>query len=512
MMNQPKDGSRRDSPRKVIWKPIHAEIQVHDNNNCKLTSITSLKMRLTLVLRTLTEDSDKLLPPKLFWSYGKGFWGPRKVKYTWLSDFKFRFKKKKARVYDTEAEKFVPPGVTIHDARTVGAVYFHEKFPSFKERQVPWPFLPDFVPKSKDDPSFQERPALLFSKHFTLYEGFKGAAVFTNSVFEEEEGLPSLHKDLESKITVDETSLKMLDRKLNYATDKDCALIKLPAIRTFPKMNIKPVRVYGIHPYRRDISVLKAFQLTSDMMISRRYDFLDRRIIDWPACVVALEREGHRVVLDLKTEFVTVSKDVLPKIESPVGEQQEASKKEVVKGCQLPVFASPETTFEKELFDVSPADWKINFDEVNFYPDRSSWKSGIKLPYKTHTLFLTNNVVNPKPQPDRFVKGRCLLYLYGHAVAQARQLFGVPEDETDAGNYKDLPSPVMVQGVYYNSSKNNMGFMTFQLNTTQFDSKLKNQVWSDGPYDLATDQEVLLKKLTALNLAGADSGLINKVN
>ena len=472
-------------------------------------------MRLTIPLRTLTHDSDKWLPPRLLWSFGKGFWGPKKGKYTFISDFKYLMKRFRMKIYDTEAEKFLPQGTKIYDANKIAAVHFNET-PDHLKGDRPWPFTKDYVPLSKEDPTFMERPALLFTKHFTLYEGFKGAAVFTNSVFEDEDGLPAVHKDLESRITIDDASLDMLNRKLEYATKTDSVLIPMPRWKEFPKMNMNSRRQKGIHPYRKDVSVLRALQMTSEMMISRRYDFFDRRHIEWPACILALEREGHRIVMDLKTEFVTVVKDtpqvkVVPSTES----DQKSSRvvTPVVQSHTLPVFSSSSlTTIERPLYDISPIDWKINFDEVNFYPDPKEWRMGIKLPYKTNTIFVANNSRIPKAQPDRFVKGRCLLFMYGHAVGQARQLFGVPEDETRSENYKDLPDPVMIQGVYFNATKNNLGFMTMQLNTTSFDSQMKNQVWSEGPFDLESDRNIILRKLTAFNLVGADSGILDKVH
>lgn len=55
--------------------------------------------------------------------------------------------------------------------------------------------------------------------------------------------------------------------------------------------------------------------------------------------------------------------------------------------------------------------------------------------------------------------------------------------------------------MYYNQSKNNLGFICFQLNTLAFESEVKNQVWSDGPYDIVEDQEIILRKLIALEAA-----------
>lgn len=48
-----------------------------------------------------------------------------------------------------------------------------------------------------------------------------------------------------------------------------------------------------------------------------------------------------------------------------------------------------------------------------------------------------------------------------------------------------------------------MSFASFQLNTTSFDSSVKNQVWLDGAFSIKDDKELILKKVIAINLFGA---------
>lgn len=454
-------------------------------------------MRVTQVLKSIvvTADTEKWLPRKLFWGHGKGFWGPRKVKYTWIKSFKVRMKKQGLQVHTRSWEsENRPPGTIAVDANKFAAVDFYE--PLTQPLSHPWPFQhQEFVPLSRDDPKFRERPALVYNKHMTLYEGLKGASHFANTIIESEESLPSVIKDLESRITVDEKTADLLKRRLEWTTRGDAITTKMPKIREYPRLNINPLVKINIHPLRKDMNILRSYQTVADMMIAARYGFVDRRIVDWPAAMIPFERDGHLCLLDLKTEFVTTSPSV------PTW-------------SQLPVFdAHPDSTVQKSLVPISPVDWRINFDETNFYAEEESWKIGIQQPHQIQTIFLSNNSHNPKLQPDRFVKGRSLLYLYGMAVAQARQLYG-SDRAADPVNYTHLPNPVTMQCVHYNMTKNNVIFLAFQLNTLSFngENSVKNQVWTEGPFNASDEQETILKKLLALNLTGAPEPVTQKLH
>lgn len=457
-------------------------------------------MRLTQVLNAggnivVTADTPKWLPRKLIWGYGKGLWGPRKVKYTWIRDFKFYLKRNglkiETRTWESENR---PPGTVAIDANLFAAVNLHEPH---EPLQHPWPFQhPEFVPKSRDDPKFMQRPALLYNKHMTLYEGLKGASHFTNSIIESEDSLPSVIGEMESRVTLDEKTSDLLQRQLEWTTRGDTITTKMPRYHEFPRLNIKPLVKYNIHPYRRDVNILKTYQTVADMMIAARYGFVDRRIVQWPKAKIAFERDGHLCVLNLATEFVTTS-----------------SSPSVSSRAQLPVFDSaPESTVQKTLVPIPPVTWKINFEETNFYPEKESWTLGIQKPHQIQTIFLANNNIITKLQPDRFVKARSLLFMYGLAVAQARQLYG-SDDPQDPVNYTDLPNPVTMQCVHYNMTKNNIIFSALQLNTLSFneENSLKNQVWTEGPFDAMQDQEAILKKLVALNLIGASDAVTQNV-
>lgn len=461
-------------------------------------------MRLTTVLyRTGTADSVKFLPRKLFWGFGKGFWGPHKVKYTWIKWFRIIEQQLGLRVHTRSWEDDNrPPGTVAIDANQFAAV---DLYGPNEPLRHPWPFNhPEFVPGSREDPNFKQRPALVYRKHSTLYEGIKGASHFTNAIIESEESLPDVVTEMESRITLDDKTLDVLRRRLHWTKRGDAVMTKMPKYKEFPRLNWSHEITFNIHPLRKDVNIMRSFQTVADLMIATRYGFMDRRIVDWPAAVIPFERDGHLCLLDMTTEFVTTF--AAPSaLSSPDG---------VKRVTGLPVFdKAPESTIPKSLVPISPVDWAINFEETNFYADEDRWTTGIKPPYQVQTIFLTNNNINRKPQPDRFVKGRSLLYMYGMAVSQARHKFG-SLDPADPVNYTDLPTPITMQCVHYNMTKNNFIFSALQLNTLSFnqENSIKNQIWTDGPFDADEDRDLILRKLVALNLMGAHDSVVQNVD
>lgn len=233
--------------------------------------------------------------------------------------------------------------------------------------------------------------------------------------------------------------------------------------------------------------------------------YIDTRMVEAPHCIVPFVREDQLIVMNLSSDFMTICHQA--GIKNPLSSGSDVTELDKPSPTRttshsLPVFSSnPIETVSKQLEDISPVDWRINFEETNFYPN----KFGFSLPSscRVHTLFLSNNSQVLKLQPDRMVQARALLYLYGVTVAQARRLYGAPMDHEDNSNYLPINDngPITAQAVYYNQTKNNLGFVCFQLNTLGFNTKIKNQVWTDGPYDIEMENDIILKKLIALEAA-----------
>ena len=95
------------------------------------------------------------------------------------------------------------------------------------------------------------------------------------------------------------------------------------------------------------------------------------------------------------------------------------------------------------------------------------------------------------------------MFCYGYASAQARNWYGNWNNFRDPINYKVLNKPITISSIFHNDSKTSIGFCCFQLNTLSFDSKIKNQVWFDGPYDYYEQKKIILKKMTAIQLYGS---------
>ena len=480
-------------------------------------------MRLTTVClgihrAAVTGDTKKWVPHKLYFGHGRGrknVWGPRRIKYLWTSFFNHLWRLEGNRPL-TPTNEEVPPGTVIYDANELAQVELHPPEVSQIHIASPWPYEPKYVQGSKDDPLYQQRPAFLYNYGLTLYEGIKGANHFTHSIVEENSFPPlllKLEERLEEMPEVVEKFLPLLENRLHHALKGDSGLILLPKLREFPRLNWGQPRRADVHPFRRDELVLKAFSETSDLLVATKFSLNKNRKIQWPSCIVPFERNELLCVLDLKTNWITAqaacpvfnepkSSNVDIQEESTSISQEHSGKlaktKFGLRPVPLPLFSSePSITLEKELPIIDPVDWRINFSETNFYP--TTYDYSIPEPYRVNTIFLTNNTANPKPQPDRMVFGRGILYCYGYLVSVARRLYGLPRDPANEINYKDLPTPLTVQLAFYNGTKSNIGFICFQLNTLSFDSNMKNQVWLDGPYSI-DDTRGLLKKFSAINL------------
>lgn len=466
----------------------------------------------------MTADFEKWVPHKLYFGHGRGsknVWGPRRINYSWTKKFTHLWRlQSKRKLLLTNEE--VPPGTVIHDANELAKVELFPPEVSQIHIAAPWPYESKYVKGSKEDPLFQPRMALHYDPALTLYEGIKGANHFTHSIVEEHSFPPLLLKveeDLSQKVPLEQNFIPMVEQRLEHALRGDSAMIAMPRHREFPKINYVLPRRTGIHPFRKDESVLKAFSEISDLLIATQFGLNRSRQIQWPTCIVPFEREESLCVLNLKTNWLTVCQVGpvpmfnRPQVSSTDGQDDpvkpNATKIEL-KPTPLPLFSSdPSVTLDKDLPLIDPVDWRINFEETNFYPTNFGYS--IPEPFRVNTLFLTNNNANPKPQPDRMVFGRGMLYCYGYLVSLARRLYGSPKNVADESNYKDLPKPLTIQLAFYNATKSNIGFICFQLNTLSFDSKLKNQVWLDGPHSI-DETGTLLRKFAAMNLVGQGYG------
>lgn len=190
--------------------------------------------------------------------------------------------------------------------------------------------------------------------------------------------------------------------------------------------------------------------------------YIDTRMVESPHCVIPFQRDGELIVMNLTSDFMTICHQTTvrsPSIGSGESSEEDGRKEQELRGSEegerrithpLPLFSNnPMSTVSRSLDDIHPVDWRINFDETNFYPTTY----GFSLPSncRVHTLFLSNNSQVMKLQPDRMVQARALLYLYGITVAQARRLYCLPSDFTHPRNYLPISDsgPITAQVINY---------------------------------------------------------------
>lgn len=464
-------------------------------------------MRITIPLARkspVTGDSEKWVPHKLYFGHARGrknIWGPKRQNYYWTKKFNYLWRLDAKRPVLLSNEE-LPPNTVVHDANELAKVQlYHTDVPEVKIGN-PYPFTEKIIPGSLNDPRYKSQVALCYNSRFTLYEGIKGVNHFTHSVVEEEP-LPSCLQGIEDNLKIEEKFENLLDRRLNHALTGDSSMILMPRLKDFPRLNFIKPRQTGIHPFRRDTSVLKAYCETSNMMLSSSYGLNKCHIIDWPACVVPFRREDMLCILDLKADFVTACRSV-----SPIEEflkTQKSNESGLPNGLKvdltpqelMPFSSDPETTIHRELPAIDPVDWRINFEETARYSTQYCYS--IPRPFNVSTIFLSNNNVNPKPQPDRMVFARGILFCYGYLAARARLMQALGVEEMGQASQTTLSTPLAIQLAFFNASKNNIGFISFQLNTTSFNTPVKNQVWLDGPYSI-DDRRVLFRKFVARDL------------
>lgn len=315
---------------------------------------------------------------------------------------------------------------------------------------------------------------------------------FSNTVLESENQLPASIGRLEQSIQLPDSALLMLQRRLEWSTKTDGFNKQLKRQSIFPKMHEKPPRTFGPHCERMEFNILNSYYDVSDLVASRLSNSFDRRKIISPECTLAFDRNGRQVITDLRCDFVTLT----PVSEAKLLQNLPQTERPVPLFCE-----QPSVTKDKEVVDIQPANWEICFEKTHFYPEKVD-SSPLPSGSDVHTIFLSTNHYAFKPLPDRFLKARAVMFMYGYAVRQARRLYGDDLNYKSAKNYKQLNTPITIQSVFINQLKKNIGFGCFQLNTLAFDSQVKNQLWFDEMYSLEEEPELILKKLTALQLNG----------
>ena len=450
--------------------------------------------------------------PKYYYYASNFYWGRPKYKENFHKKWKFEIgihRKLPVEDYVTERKFEIPPGYVIKNPEdymeSIKEKYDFKPLP--KER--PWPFNLRPISGSTQDINYKEKTELMFNRKTKLLEGYKGALSFTNTILESEEALPSKITKNEDKLNLDKEILEMLSRRLEWSDKLDSNLVRINLKWEFPRLNKWTTPKYGASLDRKEVNVTASYQDCSDLLIAKQFGYFHYPKIVSPKYELAFKRNNNRCILDLRCDFITLQQN--PSINELLLDDQinasdsNSSTKDLNEYLKNDAYLFDsnfkETTKNKELINISPINWEINFDKKHFYPTDEQLNRRTPITdQNVDIVFLGNQFNLFKFTPDRIIKGKLLLFLYGYAVGRARFLYGNSLDFEDELNYKVLDKPVIIKGVYINYSKRNLGFACYQLNTLSFDSEIKNQVWFDGPYDVINDQELILKKLALMNL------------
>lgn len=440
--------------------------------------------------------------PKYYFYASRFGWGLRKYKETFHRKWKFEIglhRKLPVEDYVTERKFELPPGYQIKNP-----IDYMENLriktdfkPLPKER--PWPFNKKEIAGSRLDQNYKEKVELQFNRKTKLFEGYKGALNFTNSILESDESLPDKISNKEDKLILDQEIVEMLKRRLEWSDKLDSANSRVNLKFEFPKINKWTLPKYGASLDRKEHNVLINYSDCSDLLIAKQFGYFHFPKIISPKYEIAFKRDDYRCILDLRCNFITLQQNPIEELLNVQSTSLELN--EYLKNKDYLFDQNVENTKTKELINIQPVNWQINFDQTHFYPTDDELNRSTKITdQNVDTVYLGNQFNLHKFTPDRIIKGKLLLFLYGYAVGRARHLYGYSLDYQHESNYKTLDKPILLKGVFANYSKRNLGFACFQLNTLSFNSEIKNQVWFDGPYDIIDDQETILHKLALMNL------------
>lgn len=438
--------------------------------------------------------------PKYYYYASKFRWGLKKYKENFHKKWRFEInihKKLPVEDYVTERKFEIPPGYVIKNPvdymESIREKYDFKALP--KER--PWPFNEKPIEGSTTHPDYKEKRELFFNRATKLFEGYKGALSFTNTVLQSDEKLPDRLVANEERLVLDREIVDMLARRLEWADKLDSTNARVNNRFEFPRINKWALPKYGPTLDRKERNVLNTYADCSDLLIAKQFGYFHCPKVLSPKYEIAFMRGENRCILDLRSDFITLQQDPLGELLS----SGRAELNEYLKSKDYLFCGDVEGTKQKELLDIRPLTWEINFDKTHFYADDEQLNRPSRVvEQNVDTVYLGNQFNIHKFTPDRVLKGKLLLFLYGYAVGRARYLYGNPANFGDEVNYRVLDRPVLIKGVFANYSKRNLGFACLQLNTLSFESDVKNLAWFDGPYDIIEEQETILKKLAAMNL------------
>lgn len=383
-------------------------------------------MRLTQILN---------LPPKFhFWKdFGAG--KKRRIGYykNWWNIWRHEIAKKKIIDHTLPASS-LPPGSRLMEP---------EEFMREPYRNIvydhPWPYNYEM------DTMLEKKHCYNYTIDTRFFTPKIDCQALTNTLLESDE------LEANPPFELAKEDIDNVQRQYDWSINQDSVLTRLPRLREWPKINIRPVSKYGPSKERQETNVLNSMLDYSHTLLAKYYhqqkdqeklnEILSRRSTAFPRCNVQAIRDNEEFCLNLIIDSLTVSKAPLPLIEP-----------------------NPNSTTQKNLIDISPRSWRSVLEKSKQY----SLENSLVLPPEVypHTIQLASRIKRVHKDPGDLM-ARCMVHAFGTAFQYKL-------------NYP-ISEPVVVQAIGFELPSAEFYFMRYQLNSTDFNGPIKNQAWCSKP-------------------------------
>ncbi|KAF7487592.1 hypothetical protein SSS_07189 [Sarcoptes scabiei] len=406
---------------------------------------------------------------KRFW-WGKG-WGPKPRINTDNFYYRMIWKAKRRRPLEI-IKQTLPEGCQPIDPNLYVKNAINTEFYVQKPFILPWPYSKRPIKNSRDDPNYREQSVLIYHRYKRIIEPINLPLYFTNSIL-----MPSLPEPLirhRESVTLENEFIDYSKRRIEWCLHNDSALRKLPKAKEFPYLDQNPPRVWGAVKNRKENHLLQTLFDLSNQWYSKSFGFPTNLLlqrVQYPNCVHQIERDHQSALLELKCDFISL----ITLMDSSIDPSGVWQQKQFDLNYQM--------NSKKALQSIYPISWKVGFDSTNFYPEPFD----LVLPNrsKIQTIFLSNNDLRELTDED--YQGRAIMFCHSYAMQQARS----------------LPLPLTIQCLYTNPKEFKIGFVLFQLNTTDNEDgamkndQVRNQVWFSTSRSIEEDTtQALLDVMT----------------
>lgn len=432
-------------------------------------------MKLTQVLYTA---------PKFHYWKDFGAGKKKKISYyrNWWNQWRFRIARTEVVDHTIPADK-LPPNSRIMDAEDFmrGHIdHLPEELLKNKNESIvydhPWPF------NAKLEEINNQELMYCYDVFTRFFVPGTDSLVLTNTLLETD------NLKANPPFEPSEEQLEVMQRQYNWCTEGDSILSRLPKTRIFPFINKIPQVSYGPSKERIENHTLGCFYDYSQNLVAQYYnqekekdkliELLDRRSISFPYCQVPLTRDGKKVNFSMCIDHLSISKSSLPVIDPN----------------------PQETTLEKEIIDIKPRSWKSLLEqsrrykpEWSFTLPRNSYLNTMQLgsriirDYRDENEMFDRALIHSFGLTTQFSRLKCFEKQLSIKSSQSNLASVILENplEVEAIGLHDrrdhLEQPIVLQTIGFDYGMKLFYFMRYQLNSTSFNGKVKNQVWFSGP-------------------------------